>query len=225
MTNDNNTKVVEEQENGIYYREWQVENPKAVILLVHGLGEHCHRYEAICRDLNQAGYTVSAIDLPHHGRSDGEKCHVGSFSVFQSAVLDLYLKVKATHPSSPLFILGHSMGGLITTRFLIDHQDKFQGAILSGPAIETVEQAPAWQVTLIKTIAKVFPKLGIVPGVDGSMVSRSLTTIEAYNNDPLISTKKLSAKLLVEFSNTMDEVKKSARVINLPLLIMHGSKQ
>ena len=224
MTSDNNTKVVEEKENGIHYREWQVENSKAVVLLVHGLGEHCQRYEPICRDLNQADYVVSSMDLPNHGRSDGVKGHVDSFSVFQNAVLGLYLKIKDAYPAHPLFILGHSMGGLITARFFIDHQDKFQGAVLSGPAIETVEQPPAWQVKLITVIAKILPKVGITPTVDGAMVSRLPTTVQAYNNDPLINANKLSAKLLVEFSNTMGEVKKSAQVISLPLLIMHGSE-
>ena len=72
-TNDKRTTVVEKTENGRYYREWQIESPKAVVLLVHGLGEHCQRYDAIASALNQAGYIVSSMDLPNHGRSDGVK--------------------------------------------------------------------------------------------------------------------------------------------------------
>ena len=93
------------------------------MLLVHGVGEHCQRYEAIAAALNAAGYTVSAIDLPNHGLSDGVKGHIESFSLFQKAVLDLYDRVQNNHPEKPVFIIGHSMGGLITTRFLIDGQD------------------------------------------------------------------------------------------------------
>ena len=223
MVNGNDETIVEQTENGRYYRYWQIKNPKAVILLVHGLGEHCQRYDAIAKALNDAGYAVCSMDLPNHGCSDGLKGHVDSFELFQQAVLDLYQKIKNAYPDSPIFILGHSMGGLISTCFIINHQEKFKGAVLSGPAIETIEQPPAWQVSLIKTIAKLFPKAGMAPTVDGSEVSRSNETIEKYNNDPLINKNKLTAKLLVEFSNTMDNVKQSAAVINLPLLIMHGS--
>ena len=222
-TNDKSTTVVEKTENGRYYREWQIESPKAVVLLVHGLGEHCQRYDAVASALNRAGYIVSSMDLPNHGRSDGVKGHVDSFSLFQDAVMDLYQRVKVSYPLSPLFIVGHSMGGLITTQFLIDHQDKFQAAVLSGAAIETVAQPPAWQVKIITVISKAFPSLGMVPTVDGSMVSRSADVVAAYNSDPLINHNKLSAKLLVEFANAMERVKASANIINLPLLIMHGS--
>jgi len=214
--------VVEDNENGIYYREWQVTNPKGVVLLVHGVAEHCQRYEAIARVLNEAGYILSALDLPNHGQSEGKRGHIDSNTFFQEAVLTLYERVKSAHSDSPIFILGHSMGGLITSRFLLDHQEKFKGAILSGPAIEVFQEPPAWQVGLIKGIAKLFPALGLGP-VDGSMVSRDPEVVKAYNVDPLVYTTKLSAKLLVGFNTTMAEVKSRAGSINLPLLIMHGT--
>ena len=214
--------VVEDNENGIYYREWQVNSPKAIILLVHGVAEHCQRYEAIASALNDAGYTLSALDLPNHGRSKGIKGHIDPDSFFQEAVLGLYKRVQKVYSDTPIFILGHSMGGLITSRFLIDHQEKFKGAILSGPAIEVFQEPPAWQVSLIKGIAKLFPTLGLGP-VDGSMVSRDPKVVDAYNNDPLVGKNKLSAKLLVGFDTSMAEVKQQAQVINLPLLIMHGA--
>ena len=93
---------------------------------------------------------------------------------------------------------------------------------MSGPAIETQQAPPAWQVSLIKGIAKLLPKVGLAP-VDGSMVSRDPNVVKAYNADPLVNKNRLTAKLLVEFSNTMDEVKLKAKVISLPLFIMHGT--
>lgn len=224
MVNDNNVKIVEETNNGRYYRSWKIENPKAVILLVHGLGEHCQRYEAIAKALNNSGYDVCSMDLPNHGCSDGRKGHVDSFVFFQQAVLGLYQRIKDDSPNKPIFILGHSMGGLIVSHFLIDHQGKFKGAVLSGPAIETIEKPPAWEVWLIKTMAKILPKTGMVSTVDGSAVSRSPEVVQAYNNDPLVNANKLSAKLLVEFADSMDSVKQSVSVIKLPLLIMHGTE-
>jgi len=215
-------QIKQHSDNGIYYREWSVKHAKAIVLLIHGMGEHCQRYNPIAGSLNQAGYTVCSMDLPHHGRSDGKKGHIDSFDLFQQAVLSLYQRVKQSYPDKPLFILGHSMGGLITTRFLINHQDKFEGVILSGPAIEFPELPPKWQVSLITGIAKIFPQAGMIP-VDSNLVSRDPAVVEAYNQDPLINSNKLSAKLLVGFMKTMDEVKQKAQVIHLPIMMMHGT--
>ena len=234
--NKNTSNITEQIDNGIYYRQWNLSSTlspakgspakgspaKGVVLLVHGICEHCQRYDPLAHALNNAGYAVSAIDLPNHGRSDGQKGHVESFADFQTAVHGLYQRTKAAYPDSPIFILGHSMGGLITSRFLIDHQDKFTGALLSGPAIQTAQEPPAWQVSLIKGIAKFLPTIGLVP-VDGSMVSRDQKVVDAYNSDPLVGRNKLTSNLLVEFDKTMREVKQRAQTIKLPLLIMHGT--
>lgn len=220
--------ITECSEQGLYYRQWAAANgteqsqPKAVIMLVHGLGEHCQRYDKLAQYLNTNGYTVSAMDLPNHGRSEGQRGHVDSFSLFQDAALGLHARIKEAYPDIPIFLLGHSMGGLISARFLIDHQDKFKGALLSGAAIESPQTPPAWQVGLMKFIAKLFPKVGMLE-LDGNLVSRDQKVVDAYIADPLINDKKLSAQLLVEFFKTMDEVKQGAKVINLPMLIMHGT--
>lgn len=215
-------QIIQCSDNGIYYRQWSVSQPKAIILLVHGMGEHCQRYNRIAKVLNNAGYTVCSMDLPHHGRSDGKKGHVDSFEQFQQAVLGLYQRIQQDYASKPLFLLGHSMGGLISARFLIDNQDKFDGAILSGPAIEFPELPSKWQITLITAISKIFPSAGIIP-VDASLVSRDPDVVNAYEKDPLINSNKLSAKLLVEFLSTMNDVKQRARVIELPVMMMHGT--
>ena len=216
-----NTTVIEQTKEGIYYREWKIENPKAVILLVHGLGEHCQRYEPIVKELNESGFIVSSMDLPHHGCSEGKKGHIPSFDIFEPIVLRLTNKIKSDYPQLPVFILGHSMGGLITTLFISKYQDKFNGAILSGPAIDTPQKPPQWQVATIKTIAKIIPSVGLIP-IDASMVSRDPKVVQAYNEDPLVNNSKLTSKLLVELSNAMDEVKLKAQQISLPILVMHG---
>lgn len=212
----------ESNENGIYYRQWETDRePHAAILLVHGLGEHCQRYDAIAAHLNQANYSVFSMDLPNHGRSQGPKGHIDSFDQFLNAVKTTLQHIQATHSGLPIFLLGHSMGGLIASRFLLDEQNHFAGAILSGPAIESPAPPPAWQVGLMTLISKLFPKLGMLT-LDGSLVSRDPAVVKAYMDDPLVNDNKLSAKLIVELFRTMDEVKQGAAKISLPLLIMHG---
>lgn len=210
--------------NGLYYRNWSVPGePKAVVMLIHGLGEHCQRYEALAEFLSNAGYALCSMDLPCHGQSEGPRGHVDSFEEFQNAALSLYQYAVENHPSAPVFLLGHSMGGLIATHFLLDHQDKFQGALLSGAAIQSPQEPPAWQVAIISTIAKLVPKLAMLK-LDASKVSRDPAVVEAYMSDPLVSKDKLSARFLVELTNTMEECKDRAEQITLPILIMHGSK-
>ena len=213
-------------ENGLYYRHWPVEEhtkPKAVVLLVHGLGEHCQRYEHLASFFNLSVYALSSMDLPGHGKSDGVRGHIDSFDTYQAAVLKLIEKAIKQYPQTKLILLGHSMGGLIATRLLLNHQDKFDAAILSGPAIESPQEPPAWQVAFIKTIAKFFPKAKML-ALDASAVSRDPDVVETYMNDPLVSHEKLSAQFLVAMTASMDECKDHANRIKLPLLVMHGEK-
>ena len=214
--------VNEQTSNGLYFRHWQADQTKAVVMLIHGLGEHCQRYEHLASHFNAEGITLSAIDLPHHGKSSGERGHINSFDDFEAAALALYDKTKANHPNAPIFVLGHSMGGLITTRLLLSHQDKFQGALLSGAAIKSPQEPPTWQVAIIKGIAKFFPKAKML-ALDASTVSRDPKVVENYMADPLVSKEKLSAQFLVSMTNAMEQCQKQANTIELPLKIMHGS--
>jgi alpha-beta hydrolase superfamily lysophospholipase len=218
------TSIRENTEGGLYYRHWPTTgDTKGVVLLIHGLGEHCQRYEHLAVHLNQAGYALSSMDLPCHGKSAGIRGHVESFDVFENAALKLYQQTKASHPDTPIFLLGHSMGGLIATRLLLNHQDKFKGALLSGAAIQSPQEPPSWQVALIKFIAKLFPKAKML-ALDASAVSRDPKVVEKYMADPLVSKDKLSAQFLVSMTNAMRECIDGAGRINLPIKLMHGSK-
>ena len=210
--------------NGLYYHDWDTPNEqKGTVILVHGLGEHCQRYRALADYLNDAGYSLSSMDLPCHGQSEGTRGHVDSFTVFQEAVLGLYERVKQRQANTPLFILGHSMGGLIVTRFLQDHQDKFNGALLSGALIESPQEPSSLQVKIITLISRLLPKLGVLK-LDASGISHDPVVVEDYLADPLVNKNKLSAKFLVEMFKTMALAKEQAKKIDSPILIMHGSE-
>lgn len=216
------TNISDNTVNGLYYRQWQAESSKAVVMLVHGLGEHCQRYEHLAAHLNAAGYSLSSMDLPCHGKSQGPRGHVDSFDIYQDAALELYKLTQENFPGQVVFLLGHSMGGLIATHLLLGHQEKFQGALLSGAAIQSPQEPPAWQVAVIKGVAKLFPKAKML-ALDASAVSRDPKVVENYMGDPLISHEKLSAQFLVSMTNTMEQCKDEADKISLPLKVMHGS--
>lgn len=213
-------------EDGIYYRHWPLVNQhqgseKAAILLVHGLGEHCGRYSALAAALNNANYAVCSIDLPGHGQSEGDPGHIDRFADFEKAVLSLHGKIQQWYPNRPIFILGHSMGGLISTHFVLEHQDLFKGALLSGAALQSPQVPPAWQMAIMKVISMIVPRFGALT-LDASCISRDPAVVDKYMNDPLVNKGKLSARLLVEMFKTMAECIERASEIKLPIRVMHG---
>lgn len=220
------SEIHETTDDGLYYRHWPASDTntrtKAVVLLIHGLGEHCRRYEHLATHLNQAGYALSSMDLPGHGNSDGIRGHIDSFEEFENAALELYRRTQENYQDKPIFLLGHSMGGLIAARLLLNHQDKFQGAMLSGAAMQSPQEPPAWQVALIKLIARLFPKAKML-ALDASAVSRDPAVVEKYMADPLVSKEKLSAQFLVSMTEAMQLCNNNAGSISLPIKIMHGS--
>lgn len=205
-----------------YQRSWDVTKPKAVILLAHGLAEHSERYEALGNYLTSHNYSLMAIDLPGHGRSSGTPGHIEQFSKFHDALRHLYKSAQNNYPNSEFFLLGHSMGGLISTQFLLDHQQLFKGALLSGAALESPQEPPDWQISLIKFISKFAPKLGLIK-LDAKGISQDQEVVDRYMSDPLIYKGKLSARFLVEMFYAMKDCKARVNKIKLPILIMHGS--
>lgn len=198
------------------------EPPRAVVLLAHGYAEHAGRYDHVAARLNRAGYGVYAVDHWGHGKSDGEGGFVPRFSVFTDGMAELLRRVEAEHPGLPRLLLGHSMGGLIATLFLIERQDAFAAAALSGPAI--VPGAPPSRLTLALSnlLSRFLPRLGVLT-LDAEGVSRDPAVVAAYRADPLVYTGKIGARLGKEMIDAMTRAREGAGAIRLPILIQHGA--
>jgi lysophospholipase len=197
--------------------------PKAVVLLAHGYAEHAGRYGHVAKRLTDAGYAVYAIDHWGHGRSDGTPGFVPRFSAFSDGMAELLTLVEVNHGDTPRLLLGHSMGGLIATLFLIGHQRAFVGAALSGPAI--VPGAPPSRITvwISRFLSRFFPRLGVL-SLDANGVSRDPAVVDAYLADPLVYTGKIGARLGKEFMDAMAAAQAGAPTITLPILFQHGEK-
>ncbi len=206
----------------IYWQSWTpAESVRAVLLLVHGLAEHSGRYMGFAEFFTSAGFAVHSLDHPGHGRSDGHRCHIRRFADFTNT-LDRYLAlVKTTHPNTPIFLVGHSMGGLIAAAFLVERQSEFVAAVLSGPAIRAPQQPSRFTLLMVRIIARLMPRLGVMQ-LDSSGVSRDPDVVSAYDNDPLVFRGKVTARLAAELFSAMDEVLAEATAIRLPMLILHG---
>jgi alpha-beta hydrolase superfamily lysophospholipase len=207
----------------IYTRQWlPEETPKALVLLVHGMAEHCGRYQHMGKYLTLSGYALCGLDLPGHGNSAGPRGYVDSFEDFSAVVLQYYAMLIEKYPGIPVFLLGHSMGGLIASNLLLTHQSKFKGCILSAAAIRSPVQPPAFQMMILKLLSVITPKLGVIQ-LDSDGVNSDPQKVKQYLNDPLNYIGKISARLVIGLFNTMLIVVSSASEIKLPLLLLHGA--
>jgi len=206
----------------IFYQYWKPDtDARAVILIAHGAAEHSGRYQRFAQHFVGLGYAVAALDHYGHGHSDGERCCIMAFTDYTDSLEIFRQQVERDFAGLPVVLLGHSLGGLISTSFLLQKQDAFVGCILSGPAIKTELQPPFLQILLIKFFSLVAPNMGVLQ-LDASGVSRDPAEVEKYLNDPLNFSGKLSARLVAELFATMDTVQARAAEIFVPMLILHG---
>ena len=131
--------------------------------------------------------------------------------------------VKQWQADAPIFILGHSMGGLISSYYLLDHQADFKGAIISGPAVKVGEGISQATITMGKILSKIAPKMGIL-ALDVNAISKDPDVVKAYVNDPLVFHGKTPARLAAEMLSAMMRVTTEASKIRLPIILVHGSE-
>lgn len=206
----------------LFYRRWDADNAaKGVVLIVHGMAEHSLRYAAFAAAANAADLSVCAFDLPSHGKSSGRPGHIDRFDAFVNAVMDYRQQISEWFADAPVFLLGHSLGGLITTQVLLAHQDQFSGAVLSGPAVESPLKPGVFQFTLIRLLSSLAPKAGALQ-LDPAGVSRDQAVVDDYIADPLNYHGKVSARLVHELFIAMQDAQDRAAQIEIPMLIMHG---
>ena len=207
----------------LHVTHWLPEGlPKAIVLLAHGYAEHAGRYGHVARRLTNAGYAVYAVDHWGHGRSDGEGGYVPRFSAFLDGMAELLTLVEINHGDIPRLLLGHSMGGLIATLFLIERQQAFVAAAVSGPAILPAEPPSRFTVWISRFLSRFFPRLGVL-SLDATGVSRDPAVVAAYQADPLVYGGKIGARLGKEFMDAMAVAQADAPKIRLPILIQHGA--
>lgn len=206
----------------VYWQSWTpTETPRAVLLLVHGLAEHGGRYESFAEFFTTAGFAVYVLDHPGHGRSTGHRCHIDRFADFTKALDSCHALVKSAHPDAPIFLVGHSMGGLISAAYLIEKQSQFAAAVLSGPAIRAPQQPSRLALFVVRIVSRLMPRLGVLQ-LDSSGVSKDPEVVSNYDNDPLVFRGKVTARLAAELFSEMDKVEARAAEIRLPLLLLHG---
>ena len=204
----------------IRWRAWEADGPRAVLLVSHGLGEHGGRYAALAEDLVPRGITVVAPDHRGHGRSEGNRGHVERFADYVRDLEDVRRAVAAATEGLPMFLLGHSMGGLIAIRHLQAHPEApFAGAILSAPLLGVAVRAPRWKVALSGLLSRWLPRLPFANEVDPAVLSSAEGYADAYRADPLVHDR-ITPRLYTEFLREIEEAFRLCADVRVPLLLL-----
>ena len=208
----------------LFRRSWPLPNAKANILIVHGYAEHCDRYEDAARRFNERGYGVYAYDHRGHGNSPGK---LGQIPSFDALIDDLKLVVDAVrgevNPAAPLFIWGHSMGGLVSTAFILRNQPDCTGIILTGPGVKSDENVSPFLKAIAGFLARFLPFLP-VHTLDPTGVSRDQAEVDKYISDPRVYHGKILARTGHQLMKTIDFVEANFADFDLPVYILHGTK-
>ena len=207
----------------LYRQAWLPDGiPSAVLLLVHGFGEHSGRYSNLVNYFVPKGYAVYSFDLQGHGKSEGKRGYVERFSYYVDDVKTFYDKVREENKNAKIFMVGHSVGGTIATTYAIEHQSDLNGLIISAPFIKPGASITKLTVLMARILSVLAPKMG-VSALDASTISRDKAVVDAYINDPLVYTGKMSARLGTELLSTMEKLPSKISGLSLPILIMHGT--
>lgn len=203
--------------------------PRAAIALVHGLAEHAGRYAALAARLNAAGIDVYAIDLRGHGRADGRRAWVTRFDDYlddTQALVD-YAAAQCRARKTPLFLMGHSMGGAIAALYAIERAPgsgvAFAGLLLSSAALAPGRDVPHWMIAASRVMSAVWPRFPAMK-IDAALLARDAAVVEANRADPLVHHGAIPARTGAELLEAMKRIEAGRAQLRMPVLIWHGTE-
>jgi alpha-beta hydrolase superfamily lysophospholipase len=208
----------------LFSQSWHpASQPKAVLVIMHGVAEYSDRYHNLVDDLVDLGCVLYTYDQRGHGRSEGQRGYIESWSDYRED-LDLFLElVRKEVPSLPLFAYGHSMGALVILDYLLHGLDKLAGVIVSGSPIETSNAASPLLIATARLLSRFWPTFSLSSPINPAQLSCDARVVQAYQEDPMVF-KVLNVRWGMEYLNTQNWVKANAAGIELPILIIHGGK-
>lgn len=206
----------------LFGQSWQPEDqPRAVVCLVHGIGEHSGRYVHVADSLTRAGYTLISFDLRGHGKSEGPRGHISSYEAIMQDISSLLEVTNKKFPQLPLFLYGHSLGGNLVLNYVLRRQPHLKGVIATAPWLRLAFEPPASKIALGKMTNYIWPSFSQKSGLDTKALSRDLEVVHSYENDPLVHNR-ISARMFISAYQAGQWALEHASEFSLPLLLMHG---
>ena len=212
--------------NGIsfYIRGWDPTNnrPKALITLVHGLGEHTGRYLHVGKSMTDAGYALVGFDLRGHGKSDGPRGHFPSLNAVVQDIRQFSKFLVQRYPDIPHFLYGHSLGGLLSLVYALQYHTGLNGVIVTGAALRSSLQEQKNKIAMVNLLGSLLPTITVPSGLDATTISRDADIVQKYIKDPLVHDKT-SLGFGKSALSAIDFCFAHAKEFVPPLLIMHSA--
>lgn len=209
----------------IFFREWLPDagEPRAIVLILHGLCEHSGRYRHVAAALTAAGFACFGIDHRGHGKSGGARIHLPEPQLAVEDLGQLYQIARVQYPGLPAFTFGHSMGSLIGMGFVLRYPGRLQGLVICGTPLHAEFARPAWLIALCLKAAPYLPKLRLsLPGAP-SVLTADADMLRERKADPLVDRGMWRVGTSAALIHFCREICRTAQDIETPLLIMHGA--
>jgi acylglycerol lipase len=205
----------------IFFRVWRPDaKPRAAIVICHGVNSHGGQYLWVAEQFVKSDFAVYALDLRGRGKSTGERFYVENVSEYVSDVAGVMNIAKSRDPDLPFFLLGHSAGGVVSCVYTLENQREIAGLICESFAFQV--PAPGFALAAIKGLGHIAPRLPVLR-LKNEDFTRDPKALEALNSDPLIANEVQPAMTVAALVRADERLRKEFPLINLPVLIMHGT--
>ena len=206
---------------GIFVRSWQPAVPaRAVVVICHGVNSHSGYFRWAAEQLASSGLAVYALDLHGRGQSDGERFYLEKISDYVHDVHAVISLAKSRHAGLPVFLLGHSAGGVVSCIYTLEHQSDLAGLICESFAFQVA--APDFALAVVKGLSHLAPHAHVLR-LKNEDFSRDPEVVRAMNEDPLIANEVQPTRTVAELVRADERLAREFPLITLPVLILHGT--
>ena len=198
------------------------DKPKALINLIHSLGEHSGRYSEWASQLASEGFIVRSFDQRGHGKSEGRRGYSRDYSLLLKDINAFDVEGRKEFSSLPGFLYGHGLGGNLVLNYLLQYPQTMNGVIVSSPWLEMTTKSSAFLLMLVSFIGKILPVITFNTGLKSEYISRDLRAVHAYKTDPMVHNR-IGTRLFSQACEAGQRAAISIYKMNVPLLVMHGT--
>lgn len=210
-------------ETKFYAQYWQAETTEAVILLVHGMGEHSDRYSGFFVDrFLEKNISVVAFDQFGHGRTEGKKGHTPGYDYNLDSIDFMLNKCKELFAGKPCFLYGHSMGGNLVATHILKRKSEIAGALLSSPMLRLAFTPPSWKLKVGALLRNIYPSFTEATGLNVNDISRDAEEVRKYKEDILVHDK-VTINYSIPFFEAGEWALQNAGKLDKKLFIFHGT--
>ncbi|MFV0249188.1 MAG: lysophospholipase [Tenacibaculum sp.] len=202
---------------------WQPKKVKAIVIILHGLGEHLGRYEHVAKKLCTNYFGVLIFDNFGHGKTKGKRGHNPGYNHVINCIDKLIEQAKNIFNEKPIFLYGHSMGGNVVLNYVLRKSNNIRGVIATSPFLKLAFSPPAWKLFLAKIVQKIAPSLTLGNEIDPNDISRDSVEVKNYIEDPLVHNK-VSSNFSLSFINSGSWAIANASTLKTPVFLLHGTE-